>query len=63
MWDEAQIKYAATRVCNKYKPWNCCKCPLARWNVCNLGIMIDEVKEWANKNIPEEVIENVSRKI
>lgn len=63
IWNETAIKYVHDRMCNKYKPWECKKCPLERWSGCQVEIMIDEVKEWANKNIPKEVIKNVSRKI
>lgn len=54
IWDESMIKYAHQKMCNKFRPWECGKCPLKRFNGCQVGIMINEIKEWARKNISED---------
>ena len=57
IWDETMIKYAARRMCNKHQPRNCRGCKLKEKGGCRLGLLIDEVKEWAKQNIPQEVLE------
>ena len=57
IWDEAMIRYATDRMCRKYSPRECHKCPLERWSECRVVIMIEEVKKWADSNIPEDVLE------
>lgn len=51
---ESQIKYIHNKMCNKYRPWECSKCPLEKLEGCKLGIQIDIVKEWARKNVSED---------
>ena len=57
MWNETVINYVHDRVCRKYSPWECSKCPLEKWNGCKIGLMINDLKEWAEKNISKDVIE------
>ena len=56
VWNEIVIKYVHDRMCRKYRPWNCSKCPLEKWKGCKVGIMINEMKDWAKDNISEDVI-------
>ena len=58
IWTEGMIKYAHDRLCTKYRPWDCHKCPLEKWEGCRIGIMINELKEWGEKNILPEVLES-----
>lgn len=54
IWDENMIKYAHDRICAKYQPRECNKCPLERFNGCKVGIIINEIKAWSKDNIPEQ---------
>lgn len=56
-WDEAMIRYALDRLCTKMRPWGCDRCPLERWKGCWMGIQINALKEWAEKNISPEILE------
>ena len=58
IWDEAMLKYAARRMCDKHKPRNCNGCDLKKkTGSCKFGFGIDVVKEWGEKNIPKDVLE------
>lgn len=56
IWDEAMLKYAARRMCDKHRPWDCEKCELRKHGGCQLGILIDTVKEWAEKHLDLEMV-------
>ena len=58
---EEQLKYIHDRMCAKYRPRNCDKCPLSKWrNGCQVGIMINVIKEWAKDNISEDILRRKS---
>lgn len=58
IWDEAMLKYAARRMCDKHKPRNCNGCDLKKkTGSCKFGLGVDAVKEWGEKNIPKDVLE------
>ena len=57
IWDENMIRYAYDRICTKYRPRGCNKCPLERFNGCQVGIIINEIKEWSEANISESRVE------
>lgn len=56
--DEAQIKYLRSKACNKYKPRSCFDCPLERYRgKCNIGVMINELKDYAESNVTKDALE------
>jgi hypothetical protein len=60
IWTENTIKYVHDRLCTKYRSWDCKKCPLERWDGCRIGLMLNELKDWAEKNISEDVLRRKS---
>lgn len=59
MWTEKTLKYVYDRLCTKYKPRDCTLCPLEKYRGgCHLGLMIEALKEWAEKNISESVLKS-----
>lgn len=60
---EEQLKYIHDRMCAKYRPRDCDKCPLGKWkNGCQVGIMINIMKDWAKDNIDSRILEEKNGK-
>lgn len=60
---EEHLKYIHDRMCAKYRPRDCDKCPLSKWrNGCQVGIMINIMKDWAKNNIDSRILEEKNGK-